>query len=102
EERRGSLTSGGRKDRRIAKREAIIVEEIPHRLNYCMPNFQYSMLPARTQPQMPVVHQKLCAVFLWSDRIFMYLLENFCIDYIDLETARRASVSTHRPSDRKC
>src|SRR6185369_7305388 len=98
-ERRRAFTSRGREDRRIHEREAVVVEKIPHRLNNRVTNLQHRMLASRTQPQVPVVHQKLRPVLFRSDRVIVDLLQYFSIGDVDLVTTGRATVSANSAFD---
>src|SRR6185369_6016012 len=66
-ERRRSFTRRRRKNRRIEQRETVVVEKVSHGLHDRVPHFQHCVLPARTQPKMPAVQEKLGAVFLRCD-----------------------------------
>src|SRR6185436_13951323 len=45
--RSGTFARCGRKDWRVGKCEAIVIQEVAHGLNYRVANFQNCMLPAR-------------------------------------------------------
>ena len=69
EQRGSALTRGGRKDRCIHQREAVRVEIVANRSDYFMADAQDRMLALAAQPEMPMVHQEVDAVFLGSNRI---------------------------------
>src|SRR6266550_2811779 len=76
EERCGALASCGSKDWRIGKREPVVIQKIAHCLHHSVANFKNRMLSPGTQPQMPVVHEKLGTVFLGCNRVIMNRREN--------------------------
>src|SRR5262249_30702168 len=96
-----SFTRGRREDRRITQSEPVVIQEIPDRLDDCVPDLQHRMLPARAQPQVPVVHEKLSTVFLRSDRVVVNLLQDFGISHVYLKTTGRATVFAYRSFDRE-
>src|SRR6266849_10435113 len=60
------------------------------------------MLPPRTQPEMPVIQQKLCSVFLRGNGIIMDHLYDLGIGDIDFITARRPAISSNFASHYQC
>src|ERR1043166_9145108 len=95
-QRRRTFTRSRCEDRGIHQGETVVVEKIPHRLHDRMPHLQHRVLPARTQPEVAMVHEKLSAMFFWRDRIIMHLLQDLAADDVDLKSAWRAT--TTRPS----
>src|SRR5205085_10961596 len=94
-----SFTSSGREYRRIAEREAIVVQKISHGLDDGCSHLEYSVLAARAKPQVAMIHQKFRAMLFRSYGIIVCRLHNFCGRYVNLVSARRALVRTNRSPD---
>src|SRR6185503_2397255 len=98
----GSLARRRCKDRRIHQQETVRVEEVADRANDFRSDRKNRVLPFRSQPQMPVVHQELRAVFLWGYRIIVSDLQDFDAGHIKLVAAGRALIGSNpaRHNDR--
>src|SRR2546423_7570654 len=92
EERRRALASGGRQYRRVAEDEAVAVEEVADGADDCVAHEEDGVLTARAKPQMAVIHQELRAVLLRRNGVALDALQNFGVNNVNLEAARRALV----------
>ena len=68
EERGRALAGGGREDRRVDEREALVVEVVAHGLHHRVADADDRVLALRAQPQVAVLHQERGAVLLGRDR----------------------------------
>ena len=88
--RGGAFTRRGRKDGRISQREAAIVKEIARRSYDLRAYAQDGCLPGRANPKMPVLHEKVGAVFFARNGkrlIFRNALEHLHVVDVKLESA---------------
>src|SRR5579859_3612224 len=67
--RSGAFAGGGRDDRRIGQRKAAFVEEVAGCLDDFSAHAQDRRLALRAYPEMAMLHQKICAVFLGGDGV---------------------------------
>jgi hypothetical protein len=101
EEGRRAFAGGGRQDGRVGERKVVVVEEVADGAHDRVAHFEDRVLAARAQPEVAVIHQKLCAVFLRRDRVALDRLQHFRADDINLVSARRAFVCAHRAANRE-
>src|SRR6476659_8608361 len=57
------------------------------------------MLTTRPEPKVSVIHQEFSPVLLRRDRVIVNLLKNFSCYYVDLITARSATIRAHGAFD---
>ena len=86
----------GRENRRVHQKKTVIVEPIANRFDDGRANAQNRILTRRTQPQVPVRHQKFNAVFFGRNRKFIARqLHRLHIRHGQFITARRARFFAH-------
>ena len=91
-----AFARGRRKNRRIDQSESVRIEIIANAFDHLMTNADGGMLAAASQPEMPMIHQKIDAVFFrrYGVRmLFGYSLIDFSAADIQLKSARRRAAS---------
>ncbi len=81
EQRRRALGRRRGEDRCVHEYEAVVVQPIAHSLDDRGPDAQDRPLAVGAQPQMPVVHQELDAVFLRADRVLGRFLDDLQVGH---------------------
>ena len=90
-----AFTGRRREDGRISQREPIVIKKIAHGFDDRVADFQNRVRFFRAQPQMPIVQKKFRAMFFRRDRKVVRILDDLCINDVDLDSAGRARVFTH-------
>src|SRR6185503_11346791 len=92
-ESRRPFTRVGCENRRIDQNEASVIKEISTRSDNFVSNTKNGVLPMRTDPQMPVRHEKPGAVFFRLDRKFLPdKLDDSHVSHIQLKTTQRPRI----------
>jgi len=95
----GALGRARREDRCVDQGVAVVVKELPHRLDDGGADLHDRLLPRRTQPQVAVAHQEVGAVRLARDRIVGHVLGDVNGADVDLDAAGRAFVGARRAGE---
>ncbi|OQC35304.1 MAG: hypothetical protein BWX64_02517 [Acidobacteria bacterium ADurb.Bin051] len=96
EERRGPLARRGGEDRRVDPDEVALVVEVVDPLLDLAAHPQRRPLPARTEPEVAVLHQEGDAMLLRGDREVVREVIDPEVGEEQLEAARGAAVGPHR------
>ena len=94
----GAFAGGRGENRRVGQDKAVVVEIVARRLDDFGADAQNSRLPRSTNPQVPVLHQKLDPVLLERDGegfFFAYSLQHFDVIDIQFVTAGGSFIRSH-------